>query len=381
MLLGLNSRMLLLAGLVVLFLFGASHANAQEVYRSDQHDFKLVEVVSGLEWPWGLDFLPNGDMLVTEKEEVRLRLVKDAKLAPQSIGGLPNNIQSGGQGGLLDVVVHPDFETNGFIYLSYSGHDESGAGTEVIRGRLSGHTLEDVQVIFAVEPKTPGWLHYGSRLVFAADGTLFVTVGDRHSYREEAQNPQNHLGSVMRINDDGSVPPDNPFVGKEGHKPEIYSYGHRNVQGLALRPSNQVMWMHEHGPDGGDEVNILDKPGANYGWPAITYGIDYSGEIISEQTHAEGMEQPVVHWTPSIAPSGMAFYDGNEFPEWRDDIFLGALAGSHIRRLELDGDKVTNQEVLLEDYSRIRDVVNGPDGYLYFIIDDPEGKILRLEPL
>lgn len=377
---GLNSRMLLLAGLC-LFLFGASHAKAQEVYLSDQHDFKLVEVVSGLEWPWGLDFLPNGDMLVTEKEEARLRLVKDAKLAPQFIGGLPNNIQSGGQGGLLDVVVHPDFETNQFIYLSYSGHDESGAGTEVIRGRLSGHTLEDVQVIFAVEPKTPGWLHYGSRLVFAADGTLFVTVGDRHSYREEAQNPQNHLGSVMRINDDGSVPPDNPFVGKEGHKPEIYSYGHRNVQGLALRPSNQVMWMHEHGPDGGDEVNILDKPGANYGWPAITYGIDYSGEIISEQTHAEGMEQPVVHWTPSIAPSGMAFYDGNEFPEWRDDIFLGALAGSHIRRLELDGDKVANQEVLLQDYSRIRDVVNGPDGYLYFIIDDPEGKILRLEPL
>lgn len=364
-----------------LFLFGVSHADAQEVHLSRQHDFKLVEIVAGLESPWGLEFLPNGEMLVTERDEARLRLVRNGVLLPQAISGLPNNIQTGGQGGLLDVTVHPDFENNRLIYLSYSGYDENGAGTEVVSGRLNGDKLEDVQVIFKVEPKTPGRLHYGSRMVFASDGTLFIAVGDRYNYLEEAQNLQNHLGSVMRVNDDGSVPSDNPFFGKEGYKPEIYSYGHRNIQGLALRSSNKVMWMHEHGPLGGDEVNILDKPGANYGWPAITYGLDYSGEIISDKTHAEGMEQPVVHWSPSIAPSGMAFYDGSKFPEWKDDIFVGALAGSHIRRLELDGDRVIEQEALLQDYARIRDVVNGPDGYLYFIIDDSEGKILRLEPL
>ena len=364
-----------------LFLLYSSPAGSQEIHQSDQHAFRLVEVTSGLDYPWGLDFLPDGTMLVTEKTEAQLRLIKaNGQLDPRPIAGLPKNIRTGGQGGLLDVTVHPDFSRNQWIYLSYSGSGRGGAGTEVVRARLTENRLQDVKVIFAVDPKTGGRAHYGSRLVFADDGTLFITIGDRYNYRDEAQNPENHLGSVIRLKDDGSIPADNPFVNKAGHKPEIYSYGHRNPQGLALR-SDKVMWMHEHGPRGGDEVNILNKPGANYGWPAITYGINYIGTIISDKTHMEGMEQPVIHWTPSIAPSGMAFYSGDRFPNWKDDIFVGALAGAHLRRLELDGDQVVAQEVLLEDYARIRDVVNGPDGYLYFIIDDDNGKILRLEPI
>lgn len=350
-----------------------------ETYTSEKHKFKLTEIVGELEYPWGLTFLPGGDMLVTERDEGRLRLVKDGALDPKPITGLPENILFGGQGGLLDIEIHPNFEENQLIYFSYSALGQGGGGTEVARAQLDGHTLKNLEVIFVVSPKTLGKVHYGSRLVFAADGTLFITTGDRYMYMQESQNPANHLGTIIRINDDGSIPDDNPFIGKENHKPEIYSYGHRNAQGLALRPKDNVMWMHEHGPKGGDEVNMLNKPGANYGWPAITYGIDYSGAVISNKTEAEGMEQPVIHWTPSIAPSGMTFYNGDKFPNWNDNIFVGALAGSHIARLELDGNKITHQEILLKDFGRIRDVVNGPDGYIYFITDELDGKIMRIQ--
>ena len=355
---------------------------AQERYASSQHDFTLITITQGLEYPWGLDFLPNGAMLVTESKRPALRLVtKDGTLDSRPITGLPSNISTAGQGGLLDVAVHPNFTQNQWIYLSYAGQGQGGVGTEVVRGRLNlgQYHLEEVKLLFSAAPKTAGAAHYGSRLVFAADGTLFITVGERYHYLHEAQNPTNHLGSVIRLHDDGTIPPDNPFVAQPEYRPEIYSYGHRNPQGLALR-NDGVMWLHEHGPRGGDEVNILDTAGANYGWPRITYGIDYSGAIISDQTHHTGMEQPIVYWVPSIAPSGMMFYTGDQFPRWKGNIFIGALRGTHIRRLVLQGNRVVTQEVLLPDYARIRDVINGPEGYVYFITDESDGKILHLQP-
>jgi len=353
---------------------------ASDIYESEQHDFRVVTVADGLAHPWGMAFLPGGEMLVTERDG-RLRVVRDGKLLPQPVSGLPRML-IGGQGGLLDVALDPKFSETGLIYFAYAGGRPGNAGTEVARGRLDldAMALRDVETIFAVEPKTPGAAHYGGRLQFAPDGTLYVTLGDRYSYMDQAQNLENHLGTIVRINPDGSVPADNPFVGREDAKPEIFTYGNRNVQGIALRPATPTIWFHEHGPRGGDELNIL-KPGVNYGWPEITYGIDYSGAIISEKTHAPGMEQPVVYWDPSIAPSGMTFYDGDKFPRWKGDIFLGALAHRHLRRLEMDGDQVTGQEELLGVLNaRIRDVRQGPDGMLYVLTDARNGRILRLEP-
>ena len=364
---------------IILFVVsGIITINAQEIYQSEQHDFKITEITNGLKHPWGLAFLPNGDMLVTERPG-RLRIIKNGKLEPEAISGLPDNIYASGQGGLLDVALHPDFSENKLVYISYAGRGDGEAGTEVARGRLKDNELEDVETVFIVEPKTKGSAHYGSRLVFADDNTLFITTGDRYTYLHEAQNPKNHLGSIVRINDDGTIPVDNPFVEQKDKKPEIYSYGHRNVQGITVRPSDQSIWAHEHGPRGGDEINKL-KAGANYGWPAITYGIDYSGAIISDKTHAPGMEQPIVYWDPSIAPSGMAFYSGDKFPNWKGDLFVGSLVLRHLRRLEMNKDSVEEQEVLLEGMARIRDVRNGPDGCIYLLTDEKDGKILRLEP-
>jgi len=377
----ISMSMALCAGaLIAAALWWAQAARAGEVFRSEQHSFRVVPVASGLAHPWGMTFLPGGEILVSEREG-RLRVVRDGALDPKPISGLPR-IAVAGQGGLLDVALDPDYADNRLIYFSYAGGRPGNAGTEVARGRLDlGHmALEDVETIFRVEPKTGGSAHYGSRLQFAPDGTLYITLGDRYSYMDEAQSLENHLGTIVRINPDGSVPEDNPFVGREDAKPEIFSYGHRNVQGIALRPGSSTIWAHEHGPRGGDELNIL-KAGANYGWPAITYGIDYSGAIISEKTEAPGMEQPVVYWDPSIAPSGMTFYDGKAFPQWRGDVFLGALAHRHLRRLEMDGDEVVAQEELLGDLgARIRDVRTGPDGMLYVLTDAADGRILRLEP-
>lgn len=366
-----------------LLLYGSAEtARAMEdkIYESKEHRFRVVTVAEGLRFPWGIAFLPEGGMLVTERAG-RLRLIRGGKLDPEPITGFPKPYVSG-QGGLLDVAVHPDFADNRLIYLSYAGGKRGQAGTEVARGRLNidKHRLEDVEVIFRADPKTSGSAHYGGRLLFAPDGTLFVTLGDRYSYMKKAQSIADHLGTIVRIRDNGSVPEDNPFAGRDNAKPEIYSYGHRNVQGIALRPGTSQIWAHEHGPRGGDELNLI-KPGANYGWPVITYGIDYSGAIISEKTHAPGMEQPVVYWDPSIAPSGMTFYAGDKFPNWRGDIFLGALAHEHLRRLELDGDKVVAQEELLAELGeRIRDVRQGPEGYLYVLTDAADGQVLRIEP-
>ena len=339
-------------------------------------DFRIVTVLDNLDFPWSLAFLPDGDVLITERNGNMLRYGKDGEL--HLVSGLPD-IHPTGQGGLLDVILDPDFPTNWTIYFSFVAKDNGDYGTEVARAVLDHSSLKNVQVIFRAVPKTSSGIHFGSRLLFAPDGTLIISLGEKGRMRE-AQNTSNHLGSIIRINPDGSLPHDNPYINRNGYQPQLYTYGNRNVQGIALHPETGKIWFHEHGPKGGDELNIL-KSGANYGWPAITYGVDYSGAIISEKTALPGMEQPSAYWVPSIAPSGMTIYDGNAFPDWKGNIFIGALVQRHLRRVILQGEQIIDQEILLKDLKeRIRDVRTGPDGYLYLLTDSRNGKLLRLEP-
>jgi glucose/arabinose dehydrogenase len=351
-----------------------------QVEKSQEHAFRMVRLAEGLEHPWGLAFLPDGRMLVTERAG-RLRLVgRDGKLEPGAIAGLPA-VAVTGQGGLLDIALHPRYADNRLVYLSYAARGEGGVGTEVARGRLSGNRLEDVQVIFRQHPKGRTGHHFGSRLVFDREGHLYITLGDRGE-QERAQRPGDHAGSVIRLHDDGRVPGDNPFVGRPGWKPEKFTLGNRNMQGAALHPETGVLWIHEHGPQGGDEINVI-RAGANYGWPVITYGVNYGiGTKIGEGTRKEGMEQPIYYWVPSIAPSGMAFYAGDAFPRWRGNLFVGALRDQMLVRLTLEGEKVVREERLLKNVlGRIRDVRTGPDGYIYLLSDDSNGVLARLEPL
>lgn len=342
-------------------------------------DFRAVSLVSGLEHPWGMAFLPDGQMLITERSG-QLKVLSVDQWQSNEIRGLPE-ISAKGQGGLLDVAIHPDFERNQWVYLSYAAKGEGGIGTEVGRGRLTGDRLEGWQTLFRLQPKSGARYHFGSRLVFDRDGNLYITLGDRGE-RMRSQRLDDHAGSVIRLTDDGSVPADNPFVAEAGAMPEIYSYGHRNIQGAALHPETGQLWIHEHGPQGGDELNLI-KPGVNYGWPVITYGAEYgSGESIGEGTHKPGMEQPLHYWVPSIAPSGMTFYTGNRFPDWRGNLFIGSLKFQLLVRLELKGQTVKRETRMLKgDYGRIRDVENGPDGYLYLLTDAPNGQLIRLEPV
>jgi glucose/arabinose dehydrogenase len=351
-----------------------------ETYQSEKHVFRTVTVVSGLDHPWSLAFLPDGRMLVTERVG-RLRVIAaDGTLLPQPVGGVPE-VYASGQGGLLDVLPHPDFATNGFVYLSFSAPGEGGAGTGVVRGRLVGNDrLADVGTVFEAAPKSSGGRHFGSRMVWGPDGKLYVSAGERGN-DAWAQMRDRHPGSVLRLNEDGSVPPDNPFVGQRGIRPEIFTWGNRNPQGMIVHPVRGEIWEQEHGPRGGDEINIL-KRGANYGWPVITYGTAYSGLPMGEGTHKEGMEQPIWHWTPSIAPSGMAYYTGDAFPAWQGNLFVGSLKFRYLERLELDGTKVTHREELLRgELGRIRDVRQGPDGQLYILTDESDGVVVRLEPV
>ena len=360
-----------------LLLAFASSAFGQ-TYQSDEHSFHVVKVVQGLEQPWSLAFLPDGRMLVTEKAG-RLRVVRQGKLEPKPIAGLPQ-VTVHGQGGLHDVVLHPQFQKNQLVYLSYAARGDDGVGTELARGRLAGERLEDVQVLFRQNPKGRTGQHFGGRIVFDRAGFLYLTLGDRNE-RERAQKPGDHAGSVIRLHDDGRVPQDNPFVGKDGWKPEKFDLGHRNQQGAALHPQTGVLWTHEHGPQGGDEVNII-RAGANYGWPVITYGANYgTGTKIGEGTAKPGMEQPIHYWVPSIAPSGMAFYTGERFARWKGNLFVGALRDQMLVRLELDGAKVVKEERLLKNVlGRIRDVRVGPDGLIYVLTDETDGVLARLEP-
>ncbi|MEJ2470554.1 MAG: PQQ-dependent sugar dehydrogenase [Desulfuromonadales bacterium] len=348
------------------------------VIETEEYDLRIVEIATGLEHPWSLAFLPNGDILVTERPG-RLRLISEGRLVSQPIVGLPP-IAARGQGGLLDIALHPDFADNHLVYFSYAGAGDGGVGTEVARGKFLGNRLEEVEVIFRMQPKSETGRHFGSRLVFDREGFLYITLGDRGE-RERAQRPDDHAGSVIRLHDDGRVPEDNPFVDQPDWLPEIYSLGHRNMQGAALHPPTGRLWTHEHGPQGGDEINII-RPGINYGWPVITYGVNYViGTQIGEGTHKPGMAQPIYYWVPSIAPSGMTFYTGDTFPNWRGDLFVGALKDRMLVRLRLDGDQVTHEERFLVDrIGRIRDVRQGPDGALYVLTDEYDGKLVRLEP-
>ena len=340
---------------------------------------RVQTVADGLEHPWGLAFLPDGRMLVTERPG-RLRIVaRDGRLS-EPLAGVPQ-VLARGQGGLLDVALDPRFAANSPVYLSYAEPGEEGtAGTAVARGRLGEGRLEDVRVIYRQQPKVAGPNHFGSRLVFARDGTLFVTQGDRYTYRDGAQDLSVGFGKLVRINPDGSVPRDNPFVGRAGARPEIFSYGHRNVQGAALHPQTGQLWTAEHGARGGDELN-RPEAGKNYGWPVITYGVDYSGATIGEGTAKPGMEQPVYYWDPVIAPSGMTFYTGDAFPDWKGSVFIGSLRPGLLVRLTLADGKVAREERYLADLrERIRDVRQGPDGLLYLLTDSPGGRILRVMP-
>jgi aldose sugar dehydrogenase len=357
---------------------GFAAAAAAQSYGSQEHAFRVVKVAQGLQQPWSVAFLPDGRMLVTEKPG-RLRLVVKDKLVAEPVAGMPQ-VTVHGQGGFFDAVPHPDFSRNSLVYLSYAARGDDGVGTELARGKLVDGRLENVQVLFRQSPKGKSGNHFGGRIVFDRAGFLYLTLGDRGEM-PRAQRPDDHAGSVIRLHDDGRVPSDNPFVGKAGWKPEKFDLGHRNQQGAALHPVTGMLWTHEHGPQGGDEINVI-RAGTNYGWPVITYGVNYGiGTRIGEGTQKEGMAQPLYYWVPSIAPSGMAFYTGDKFPKWKGDLFVGSLKFQLLVRLRLDGEKVVKEERLLQGaLGRIRDVRTGPDGFLYLVTDESPGVVARLEP-
>ena len=353
-------------------------AQASPQPRSTEGVVRAETYATGLVHPWALAFLPDGRLLVTERPG-RLRIVGTDGSLSAPLGGVPE-VVARGQGGLLDVALDPKFAENQLIYLSYAGPEDGKAGTHVARGRLAADRLEDVRVIYRQKPPLSGGGHYGSRLVFARDGTLFITQGDRMADRAFPQQLNMGQGKIVRINTDGSIPKDNPFVGRDGALPEIWSYGHRNVQAAALHPETGQLWTVEHGARGGDELNHPEK-GKNYGWPVITYGIDYSGARIGEGTAKEGMEQPVYYWDPVIAPSGMVFYSGDRYPGWKGSIFVGSMTPGALVRLVLERGRVTTEERYLGDMGeRIRDVQQGPDGLLYLVTDSPNGRVLRVVP-
>jgi glucose/arabinose dehydrogenase len=335
-------------------------------------------VAKGLENPWAIAFLPDQRMLVTERPG-RIRIVdRDGRIS-EPLAGVPK-VYAAGQGGLLDAAVSPAFSKDRLIYFSFSEPGEGGAGTAVARARLGETSLEKTEVIWRQAPKISGGNHFGSRLVFRPDGTLFVTLGDRFSEREKAQDLSVTLGKIIRINPDGTAPRDNPFVGRAGAKPEIWSYGHRNVQGADLNPQTGELWTAEHGARGGDELNRVEA-GKNYGWPVITYGVDYSGLRIGEGTAKPGMEQPVYYWDPVIAPSGMIFYRGDVFQDWKGNILIGSLTPGALVRLVMKGNTVAREERYLADLrERIRDVQQGPDGLLYLVTDSSNGRVIRVSP-
>ncbi|MEX2571713.1 MAG: PQQ-dependent sugar dehydrogenase [Gemmatimonadota bacterium] len=372
---------------------GAESAASSEAVQAaavdETHSYRVTTVVDGLENPWSMAFLPNGDMLVTERPG-RLRLVREGALLPDPIAGVPE-VRVYGQGGLLDVALHPEFETNRLVYLSFAKPNAgaSEATTAVVRGRLEGNALVDVDEILEADAWGPGRDHFGSRLLFDDDGYLFITIGDRGLQADPADlagHPAQDLGTlrgkILRLHDDGRIPADNPFIDTPGARPEIWSYGHRSPQGLAFHPVTRELWETEHGPQGGDELNRI-LPGRNYGWPVIGYGVEYGGDRIHSSSASEGMEQPVHYWVPSIATSGLMIYDGDRFPAWRGNAFVGGLAGQQLARVSLDGASSTGEETLLEDMGRVRDIRQGPDGYIYVALEARGGAttpIVRLEP-
>jgi glucose/arabinose dehydrogenase len=374
-----KSFLLIVVTLLPLLTSAAKAQTQSPIIQSDKQAFRVSTLTRGLENPWSMAFLPDGRMLLTERAGRMRILDKHFKLDPTPIEGLPD-IVARGQGGLFDVVLHPDFSSNGWIYWSYNAPGPGGWGTALARGKLQGHRMIDVQVLFSMEPKTRSGQHFGGRIVFDKTGHLCLTLGDRGD-KERAQYLNDHAGSVLRLHDDGRVPYDNPFVKKNEAKPEKWTIGNRNIQGAAIHPQTGALWTHEHGPQGGDEINVLFA-GRNYGWPVITHGVNYGiGTKIGEGQVKSGMEQPSYIWTPSIAPSGMAFVKGNKFINWDGNILVGALRDQSLVRLELDGDKVLREERMLKgQVGRIRDVRLGPDGLIYLLTDAADGALLRLEP-
>ena len=374
-------------GLLVSTTSSAVAQDAGEFRRSTYHDFRIVTVAEGLVNPWSMTFLPNGDMLVTERPG-RLRIVRDGELMAASVEGLPE-IYVRGQGGLLDVVAHPDFGRNSMLYISYSkpGEENGSSTTAIIRARFENDALHDVEELFVANSAGRG--HYGSRIIFDGQGHIFFSVGDRQASTNAdlathpAQDRSNHHGTINRLMEDGTIPPDNPFIGTVGVEPSIYSYGHRNPQGLILIPETGDIWATEHGPQGGDEFNRI-LPGLNYGWPLVGFGVNYgSGTAIHDGTIREGVEPPAHFWVPSIATSGLMHYTGDRFPTWHGNVFVGGLAGEQVARLTLDGDVVVSEETLLQGLGRVRDVRQGPDGFIYVALEDRSGEasaLVRLEP-
>ena len=339
-------------------------------------NYNLETIVDGLDSPWGLAILPDGDMLITELTG-DLRHIRNGKLVAQAVAGVPQSLY-GGQGGLMDIVIHPDYAVNRYVYLSLSVGTASANALRVIRARFTGTALEDVSTIFESAPSKNTKVHYGARMVFLPDNTLLINVGDGFDLREQAQNLSNHFGSSVRVTDDGKVPQDNPFIGVAGAQPEIYSYGHRNQQSIAVGRSTGKIYQTEHGPRGGDELNVIE-PGKNYGWPIATYGIDYSGARISPYTSYEGTKQPLVNWTPSIGPSGMTIYNGAQFPDWQGDIFVSSLIYNKIIHIEMeDGAPQRQNDMFGEIGDRLRDIRTGNDGALYILSEGDNGKLWRV---
>lgn len=365
-------------------------AAAQETHHSALHDYRVVTVAEGLVNPWGIAFLPGGDILVTERPG-RLRVIRNGQLLPNAVEGLPW-IRVGNQGGLLDVVPHPQFASNRLVYISYSkpNADSSQGTTSIIRARFENDRLTNVEEILEAKAWSRGLGHYGSRLAFDRDGFLFITIGDRQAppsgdlEKHPAQDLMSHQGKTLRIHDDGRVPADNPFVGRSDALPEIWSYGHRNQQGLVIHPETNLPWSTEHGPQGGDELNLTDK-GKNYGWPVVGFGVNYrSGAAIHTGTVKEGMELPVHVWVPSIGASGLVYYTGDKFPGWRGSFLAGGLVGEQVTRVTVDGNRVLNTEQIAQRLGRVRDVRQSPDGYVYIALESRSGEptsIVRLEPV
>mgnify|MGYP003630251255 FL=1 len=367
----------LLIALSGLLLLGLPFVAASQTFTSEDAQFRLETVADGLEHPWGLAFLPNGSMLVTERAG-RLRVIQNGKLLPQAVRGLPAPTVSG-QGGLFDIILHPDFKENKTLFLSYAHRSNRGMTTRVARALFEERALKSVTVIFEALPRSNTSRHFGGRMAFDASGYLYISVGDRGEM-DRAQDTRDDAGGVHRITVNGEPAPGNPGLDDPNINNTFFTWGNRNIQGMTVHPETGDIWTHEHGPRGGDEINILNA-GTNYGWPEITFGIGYSGLPITLDTKREGMAQPLHYWDPSIAPSGMAFYTGAEFPKWQGSLFVGALKLRKLVRLEIENGKVVSEEDLLTSLKeRIRDVRTGPDGTLWLLTDSPQGKVYRVVP-
>lgn len=350
------------------------------IFKTESMTIRLDTVMSGINIPWGMAFLPNGELLVTERAGKIFRVTKNRELI--AVSGGPEVVAER-QGGLLDIALHPDFKKNQLLYLSYSLGKKSDSGdlatTAVMRAKLNGSALEQQKIIFEAQPYSKTRHHYGSRLEFDKHGFLFVTVGDRGNHFVHPQSLKTYPGKVHRIKDDGGIPADNPFVNTPGAVPSIYSYGHRNAQGMAAHPVTGEIWVNEHGPRGGDEINLVQKA-KNYGWPAISYGINYDGTVLTKNSAAPGMEQPVLYWLPSIGPSGMAFVTGDRYKPWKGNVLVGSLRFKYLDLCTIKDNKVVKEEMLFKNIGRVRDVRMGPDGYIYLAVETP-GAIFRLVPV